>query len=732
MPPIKNKTSKLFIVFLLWSISTIGQEIPIYIFDTDIVVKKDEIILKNAWAGGLNFIQIESFDFNNDGENDLLVFDRSGNKIMPFIYQKNNNKIKYKYDYSFSKNFPEVINWIKLIDYNCDGKKDIFAYNPLGIEVWDNISTDKKIEFKQILFEYNLINGIQYKEAIKTDTGGEYDTNLNIIYQDIPAIVDIDGNGSLDILNFGLGSAIPEGSTVEFHKNSDPCGLNFTRETSCWGGFAENYTNNSVSLEVCANPKGKKKSIKMHAGSSLLVHDFDGNNLPDMLIGDITFENATLVFNNGDIDNAWMTEMDDNFPNYSTPIKLEYFPGFSMIDIDKNGNLDLIASPAIRGSQNTNSVWRYKNTSPTNESHFILDSKTFLQDEMIDVGEVSNPHLYDINNDGLLDILIGNFGYYRNGGTYESNISYYKNIGSKSEAKFEFIEENYGGFQKYNWLNIYPAFGDLNDDGIADVIIGENSGLIHYFEGNEDENYTIMQYRYLGLDVGNGAMPNLADINNDGLLDLIIGNKKGKLNFYINNGSKSEANFELISDNWGKIDLSDIDVQGAWMSCKILNHPKLGKLLICGTQTGKTYAYKNVSELPNATFELISDNYLDFDEGERATIATGDLNNDTYPDIILGNMSGGLRIALDNTEIIKNKTKLIIYPNPIEDKTNIKIKYKEDLKNLNIEIFDISGRKIYFKIINNEIDVSLLKNGIYIIREQIGNTYLSSKFIVKR
>ncbi|MEN8137561.1 MAG: T9SS type A sorting domain-containing protein [Bacteroidota bacterium] len=707
-----------------------GQEIAEYNFDIDIEVTKDGDILNSAWAGGLNFIQIETFDFNNDNIDDLLVFDRSGNRIMPFIKQSSEKIIDYKYFPDYAINFPPVQNWIKLIDYNCDGKKDIFAYNKLGIEVWKNTSSESVLEFEQIIFEYNTPNGILYKEAIKTDIGSEYDVNLSIIYQDIPAIADINSDGSIDILNFGLGSAIPEGSTVEYHENRSPCGLDFALQSVCWGGFAENYMNNSVTLSVCSNSLSKRKEIKMHAGSSLLVHDFNGNGLPDMLIGDITFENATLVFNNGSIANAQMTEMDDNFPNYSTPIDIEYFPGFSMIDIEHDGKEDLIASPAIKGSMNSNSVWWYKNTSNNGNTHFELQSKSFLQDEMIDVGEGSNPHLFDIDGDGLLDLLIGNYGYYKDGGGYISKIAFYKNTGNINKAKFELKSDNYGKFDQFNKLNIYPAFGDLNDDEIPDVIIGESEGMIHYFEGIGNGDFNIKQFNYLGIDVGNGAMPNLTDVDEDGLLDLIIGNKKGKLSFFLNTGDKGNPSFELISDNWGNIDLSGIDVQGAWLSSSIMNHPKSGKLLILGTQTGTTYAYKNISTSQDATFELFSDNYLNYDEGERATVTTGDLNNDTYPDIIIGNMSGGLRLAIDATQIIKHKNKLVVYPNPVIRGNYLYIKYRNNFND--IDIFDISGRRMKVKVLEDKIDISNLNNGIYIIIEKTESDIISTKFIISR
>jgi hypothetical protein len=732
MSPISKTFFIVLIFHIFWIENTSAQDIPKYIFDNDVVVEKNGIELKNAWAGGLNFIQIETFDFNQDGFDDLLVFDRSGNKIMPFIYHKLNNHSFYKYETSYDSSFPDVINWIKLIDYNCDGKKDIFTYNILGIAVWKNVSSNSEIKFEQQFFEYHLSNGTKTLEAIKTDTGGEYDTNLSIIYQDIPAIVDVDGDGSIDILNFGLGSAIPEGSTIEFHRNRSKCGLDFERVTSCWGGFAENYTNNSVTLEVCSKPTSlaKTKEIKMHAGSSLLVSDFDGNGLPDMLIGDITFGNAVMVYNHGDKKTAWMTELDNTFPSYSTPISIEYFPGFSMIDVDLDGNLDLIASPAIKGSQNIESVWRYKNTSTNNIPHFVRDSKSFLQNEMIDVGEGANPHLFDIDNDGLLDLLIGNYGYYQINKDYKSNISFYKNVGTSSNPKFEFVEENFGNFEQFTWRNIYPAFGDLNNDGIADVIIGEIDGLIHYFEGEENNNFTLKQFNYLGVDVGNGAMPNLIDIDEDGLLDLIIGNKKGSLHFYKNTGTKEEANFELVSATWGNVDLSHLSTQGGWTSVGILNNKKSDKLLIVGTQTGHTFAYKNITPSADASFELVTENYFNHDEGERSTITIGDINNDTYPDIVVGNMSGGIRLALDATHIVEHRSKVIIYPNPVVNDNYIYIKYKYDLSKLDLEIFDTSGRKMNVEIYKDRINISSLKNGIYILREKVDGKFISSKFII--
>ena len=67
--------------------------------------------------------------------------------------------------------------------------------------------------------------------------------------------------------------------------------------------------------------------------------------------------------------------------------------------------------------------------------------------------------------------------------------------------------------------------------------------------------------------------------------------------------------------------------------------------------------------------------------------------------------------------IQENKNNIIndvaIYPNPATDKIYIKTKPNEVIKS--IRLFDISGTSIKAQITGNEIDVSMLANGLYII-----------------
>ena len=73
----------------------------------DVIVSKNDINLSNAWAGGMNFCQFSNIDLNQDGIDDLFIFDRSGkngtvngNRIMTFIFNTVTNNFEYAPEYN--------------------------------------------------------------------------------------------------------------------------------------------------------------------------------------------------------------------------------------------------------------------------------------------------------------------------------------------------------------------------------------------------------------------------------------------------------------------------------------------------------------------------------------------------------------------------------------------------------------------------------------------------------
>ena len=184
---------------ILLSIVSIGQNFVRN--DNYIVLAENGDTLKNPWAGGFNSVQFSEIDINLDGIKDLFVFDRSGDRISTYINEGIANTVSYKHSPQYITNFPAGLHdWALLRDYNCDGKMDIFSYSSGGMAIYKNTS--------DTILNFTLVTNL-----LKSD----YQPNIINLYVssvDIPVIDDIDGDGDLDVLTFGV-----IGPTIEYHKN---------------------------------------------------------------------------------------------------------------------------------------------------------------------------------------------------------------------------------------------------------------------------------------------------------------------------------------------------------------------------------------------------------------------------------------------------------------------------------------------------------------------------------
>ena len=78
----------------------------------------------------------------------------------------------------------------------------------------------------------------------------------------------------------------------------------------------------------------------------------------------------------------------------------------------------------------------------TQQIHQTLTSlKSFLQDEMIDLGKGSYPAFFDYNGDGLDDLVVGNYGYHVNNNNPISSLALFENIGTSSFPEYDLIDE---------------------------------------------------------------------------------------------------------------------------------------------------------------------------------------------------------------------------------------------------------------------------------------------------
>jgi hypothetical protein len=123
-------------------------------------------------------------------------------------------------------------------------------------------------------------------------------------------------------------------------------------------------------------------------------------------------------------------------------------------DVDGDGDLDLFVGEAS-GTLNF-----YRNDGGPGRPLFTLVSDVF---DSIDVGRRSAPALTDIDRDGDLDLLVG---------SDDRGVVLFRNVGTKTAPRF--VED--AAFKVDVPPLASPSFGDLDGDGVLEMVVGNTGG----------------------------------------------------------------------------------------------------------------------------------------------------------------------------------------------------------------------------------------------------------------
>jgi len=114
-------------------------------------------------------------------------------------------------------------------------------------------------------------------------------------------------------------------------------------------------------------------------------------------------------------------------------------------------------------------------------------------------------------------------------------------------------------------------------------------------------------------------------------------------------------------------------------------------------------------------------------DGEYRSIPYADLANDMSRRWVETNVMLVSPVETDASNITANAAGVTIYPNPVKDELRIE---SGELVIKKVEIFNISGKIIYqFNGLENQIDVSALPRGMYLMRIETDKGIESMKFI---
>ena len=747
---------RLILLFIsVWAsgILVAQKPFPYHRMDT-IEINRFGVSLKNAWGGGLNTPVLNEIDLDWDGTKDLVVFDSYSGNIKTFLNDGISGTASYTHAPRYEAEFPRSLNleqFMLLRDYNCDGKEDLFTYRLGGIAVYENIGSAATGHQWSLLFDY--LPAIVFNQP-----SGVYISPI-----DIPSIEDMDGDGDLDILSTEVGGVI----FYMYENTSTTCDtMIFERQNGCWGSFYESAFGDSLIFNAACKGGGGGNASR-HAGSTMLTVDLNGDGAVELLVGDIESSALVAVYNSGTATNAQMTGADYSFPSTTISVDVQEFNAPYYIDVDNDNVKDLIVAPTNYLADDTDNVWLYKNNGSTNNANFSFVRKNFLSNTMVDLGKYSYPEFVDVNGDDLLDLLVGGLGYFQDYDPqfytpqFNSGLAYFENTGDSVEPVFNFVTDDYQSLQASEIEGCFSTFGDLDGDGDEDMIAGTANGSLYYYENTAGAGnpmaLNLIDTAYMNINNGPYATPRLVDLNDDTLLDLVVGEYNGHLNYHQNAGTAIAPQFSSTPtvDTLGGIHFYNPFLEG-FISVDFGKADSTGELFaFVGTQDGTVFIYDSISQNLNSGdhFRLVDSIVTN---NAHSAVAVDNINFSDSLELILGEAGGGISLwgrtsmytPPNDTDSIGDSTfvrellppfqELIVYPNPAQENVSIQLtgNYTGEAK---LSLQDLTGRVYETYVLSvtlgekvETFDVSHLSSGTYLLVLEGKNEQLVKRLVIHK
>ncbi|MEE8394582.1 MAG: VCBS repeat-containing protein [bacterium] len=482
-------------------------------------------------------------DIDQDGDLDLVVGTGRGRV---FLYLNTGNEVLPVFELAardfVAANFGRRVVPF-LADVDGDRDFDLFLGTEAGVVYFlPNIGNKKRPAFCSRFPSRNLVPGtpppcLPTPKALNRG-GGETHA--------APALVDWDGDGDLDLF---VGK---RNGTISFFRNmGSPFVPNWRLLQERFlaidnGGFAAPAfldTNGDKRPELLAGNStnqvfvytnqdtGRLLDVWKVTGNLLEVRrvglgrkrivvasgDLDGDGDPDLIVGDEAGGLRWLENSGSKTDPAWRVKTANLFEGSGRRNTAPF-----LADLDGDGDLDLL----VGGRDGR--LWLVKNRGSAKAPRWHLEDNRFAG---VDVGSNSTPALIDLDEDGDLDLFVGNS---------RGLVIFFRNDGSAAASDFRLVSTRFGAVSVGR--SAAPAFFDWNRDKKPDLVVGNRAGRLVLTandnpDGDSDLRAWALKSRFWGgFQVKAFATPHFNDFNGDGQPDLMIADGNGNLRLWLNRG----------------------------------------------------------------------------------------------------------------------------------------------------------------------------------------------------
>lgn len=435
-------------------------------------------------------LSIATADLNKDGYPEIVTGSyRAGQRNLPL---KTESKVFWGIEEGIDSDSPLILSThgarqVMLKDLNSDGNIDVIFSGSGQVKIF-----------------WNGEEGVDTSNPMIIEAKGESgEFSQNVVRIEI---ANVDNDDELELI-----IATSEGVQIRDGKNLEITEMKLPIKHARWITAADLNGDNYLELIVSKNYEGnefKTKSAIFWNGPSGLsfekaswVHtlgvvgnttgDLDGDGRPEVIFNNVY---------NGHVHSVpSFIYLGNEKAEYGVENRLEFnnkHSGTCLI-----ADLDLDGFPEVVFSM------------PKGLRIFKGGRKGPIMNQYIDLstGEhYSDMEVADFNRDGYLDLLGTSIDV---SGTYKSSPLFYGSEKGFSESRTDTFL-NKGG---------KSVIGDVNKDGYIDVLFHDKGDFILMYMGSNEgfsQDHTIKVPCHGLLDF---ATPNLADINNDGWLDLIVG-----------------------------------------------------------------------------------------------------------------------------------------------------------------------------------------------------------------